>query len=462
MTRYDVFVIGSGPGGYRAAVLANLRGLTVGIAEKATWGGTCLNRGCVPKKTWHHSARLLSAQTAFAERGLSGTLTIDFAQAWSHQKKIVETVRENYTDYLKRLGVGVHVGTAHFTGSHQMQVGEDLIEARAFILATGSEPNIPAPYTLSPGRVLTTDDLFDAPPPPGKRIALIGSGVIGSEFAYILTRLGLDVQWFAESAPLAKSRFSAPALKLLHDALKAEGVSLQRGRATQAEPGEAGVTLHFADGRSSTVDWVLLGTGRRPHTASLGLETAGVACDARGFVKVNAHLQSSQPHIYAIGDVANDRMTANQALADAALVLANLITPGSRRHDRDAVPELVYSAIELGRIGINEDEAEDAEREPATGFAGFEVNPRALGQDEGEGFVRLLADMDNGELLGAEVVGAEAGELIHLMAQNFRDRDALARFSRMAYNHPARSEEVQNASETLAAKWGLSEAIFGP
>jgi dihydrolipoamide dehydrogenase len=125
------------------------------------------------------------------------------------------------------------------------------------------------------------------------------------------------------------------------------------------------------------------------------------------------------------------------------------------------VPELVYSAVELGRIGMNEDDAEDAELEPAVGFAAFETNPRALGQDDTDGFVRLIADMDSGALLGAEVVGYDAGEMIHSIAQQFGHEDALARFAATFYNHPARTEEIQNATETLAAKWGLAEQVFG-
>jgi dihydrolipoamide dehydrogenase len=462
MQQFDLIVIGSGPGGYRAAVLATLRGLSVAIIEKAEWGGCCLNRGCVPKKDWHHTAQLVAASKQFAKRGISGTLSAELDGAWQHQKKVVETVRDSYTDYMKRLGISAFNGAAHFVDAHTVAVGETHLNAKHIVIATGSSPLIPDAYPLTSDRVLTTDDLFDQTPPAGQRVAVVGSGVIGTEFAFILSQLSRDILWIANSKPLANSAYSQPALKILYEALGRHDIKVRTGcRAQCVEVLPDGVRLTLGDGSVETVDWVLLGTGRRPHTDNLAAEAAGVTLDSKGFVKVNAHLQTSVPHIYAIGDVANPRMTANHALADAAVAVANILHPDSRKQDVGAVPELVYSAVELGRIGMNEDDAEDAELEPAVGFAAFETNPRALGQDDSDGFVRLIADMDSGALLGAEVVGTEAGEMIHAIAQQFGHDDALARFAGMFYNHPARTEEIQNATETLAAKWGLTQQVFG-
>lgn len=460
MQSFDLIVIGSGPGGYRAAVLATLRGLRVAIVEAAAWGGCCLNRGCVPKKDWHHSARLIANSRHYAKRGINGALTADLQVAWEHQHKVVATVRDSYTDYIQRLGISAFNGTASFLDPHTVDINNTAINAQHIIIATGSSPFVPPGYPLTPGRILTTDDLFNQPVPAGRRVAIVGSGVIGSEFAFILSQLGCEVMWLSNNKPLANSQFSAPALKILHAALNQSGITTYR-RAEHIEILEEGVKLSFADASNVQVDWILLGSGRRPHTADLHPERAGVALDEAGFVQVNTHLQTTAPHIYAIGDVANPRMTANQALADASIAIANIIHPESRHQTPAAVPELVYSAVELGRIGINEDEAEDAELEPAVGFAAFESNPRALGQDDIAGFVRLIADMDNGTLLGAEVVGNEAGEIIHSIAQQLGHSDALARLAGSFYNHPARTEEIQNATETLAAKWGLSKQVFG-
>ena len=463
MSEFDLIVIGSGPGGYRAAVLAKLRGLSVAIIEKAEWGGCCLNRGCVPKKDWHHTAKLIASSKHFTKRGIQGTLTADLKIAWRHQKDIVQAVQDSYIDYMKRLSITSFTGTGRFVDAHSVSIdGKETIHGKHIIIATGSSPFVPEGFPLSHDKILTTDDLFDRVPPTGRRVAVIGSGVVGTEFAFILAMLGKRVTWITQSKPLAKSNFSQPALKLLTDALEACNIKPRMGiRPQSVDVSAPDVTLKLADGTEESFDWVLLGTGRTPHTASLNLEAAGVTTDAKGFVTTNAHLQTNTSHIYAIGDVTNPNMTANHALADAAVAISNIINGNTRTQDNKAVPQLVYSALEMGFIGMSEDQAEDDELEAAVGFAAFESNPKALGQDDFEGFVRLIADMDSGALLGAEVIGDEAGELIHLIAQQYGREDALKRFAGTFYNHPARAEEVLNAAETLAAKWGLAEQVFG-
>jgi dihydrolipoamide dehydrogenase len=164
--------------------------------------------------------------------------------------------------------------------------------------------------------------------------------------------------------------------------------------------------------------------------------------------------------VYAIGDCANPRMTSNHALADAAVAVANIVSPGSARRDAGAVPEVVYSALELARLGVSEVQAEEAGYEPATGFASLATSPAALAIGEPRGFVRIVADLDSGALLGAEAVGAHAGEWIHVVGATLRAPDALARLAGIRYNHPALAEEILNATETLASKWGLPAAVF--
>ena len=460
MHTHDLIVIGSGPGGYRAAVLGKLRGLDVGIVEKAAWGGTCLNRGCVPKKDWHHTARLVAASRDAEKRGLQGTLTGNLDQAWQHQHDVVGNIRDSYLDYFRRSGVHAWHGMARFIDANTIEVSNERLHARHFIIATGSHALVPDNFPLAAGRILTTDDLFDNPPPAGRRIAIVGSGVVGTEFAFILSQLGCSILWLSNSEPLSHSGYSDAALQLLEQAL--EPCDIQRlPRPEKVTVEDDGVRLEFDGNRVEKVDWVLLGTGRMPHTEGLDLAAAGVETGPRGFIKISPIRRTSAKNIFAIGDVANPRMTANHAMADADLAIANIIQPNSRLMEFDAVPELVYSAIELGRIGMNEDEAIDAGFEPATGFAAFETNPRAVGQDESEGFVRLIADMDSGQLLGAEVIGSEAGEIIHTIANQIGNDDALHRMAHAFYNHPARTEEIRNAIETLAAKWGLKEQVFG-
>lgn len=467
MKDFDIGIIGSGPGGYRAAVLAALRGQKVAIIERATWGGTCLNRGCVPKKDWHESAKWIEQSRHFEQRGIIGNpLRGDLARAWKHQHEVVNSVRQSYLDYLKRLGVQMFHGQGRFIRGHELQIesteGATGIHCDQVIIATGSRPALPEGIETVTGRILHSDQLFDRGVPEGERVIIVGGGIIGTEFAYIFTMLGRQVTWLVHSEALSHTRYSEQAKDALADALSALDIEAQRGFVLK----KAGVKgdlawVEDAQGHRYEADWVLLATGRRPETEGLGLEHTAVRQDERGFIRVDAGLQSDEPGVYAIGDVVGPLMNANQALADATLVVDRILGKTEAQRDPLWVPELVYSALELARIGMDEEQAEDADLEPAVGFAAFETSPRALGQDDAAGFVRLLADMDSGAFLGGEIVGRDAGELIHLLAQG-ADRDALLRqFIAARYNHPARAEEVLNATETLAARWGLGDFLYG-
>ena len=456
MEQFDLVVIGSGPGGYRAAVLAALHGLRAAIVEQGQWGGTCLNRGCVPKKAWYHSARLVAASRDFAGRGITGALSGDLARAWRHQRDVVASVRASYADYLKRLGVSRHEGVARFAGRDVISVGAGFLQAPHILVATGSTPFVPPGLPRSRARVLTTDDLFDAGPPDGERVAVIGSGMIGTEFAFILSMLGRDVVWLTQHAPLTRSAYSEPARKALESRLAAYGIAARTGgRVVGYRLDGDGVILGLPEGGEERVDWVLLGAGRVPRTADLDLARAGVAVNAAGFIEVDAAQRTSAAGIYAIGDVANPAMTSNHALADAAVAVGHIIAPDCTATLRPDVPQVVYSALELARVGLNQDAAEAEGYEPAVGFTSFATSPAALAEGDAEGFVRIVADMDSGRLLGAELAGSHAGELIHLLGPEFGSADALQRLASIAYNHPARAEEILNAVETLAAKWGL-------
>ena len=455
---FDLLVIGSGPGGYRAAVLAAQRGLSVAIAEKDTWGGACLNRGCVPKKVWYSTARLAASAPGLAERGLRGSLAPDLETAWRYQRKVVETVRASYVDYLARLKITCLHGAARFVDRTHVKIGGETIEARHFVVATGSRPALPQSVRGIP-RVLTTDDLFERPLPAGSRVALLGSGSVGAEMAFILPRLGLELVWLTGSEPLERSRFSASARKRLNEALIAHGVTARTGsRPLRAAADGEGVLLELPGGVVERVDWVLAGTGRKPNTDDLDLQAAGIRVDANGFIAVDSAQRTSAQGVFAIGDCANPAMTANHALAEATVAVARIVAPTSDDTPGEWIPEIVYSALELARAGATEDELEDANVEYAVGFSSFGANPAALAEASAEGYVRLLVDRERGILLGCEFTGADAGELIHLAHPGGTEGPLLGRLAQARFAHPSRSEEFLNAAEALVASWGVAPA----
>jgi dihydrolipoamide dehydrogenase len=457
---YDLAVIGSGPGGYRAAVLGALRGLKVVLIEQGVWGGCCLNRGCVPKKVWYATAKLIAANRGYGERGIDGCLSADLTKAWQHQRRVVEQTRLSYRDYLARLGVQTIQGQARLAARGLLVDHRSRIDAGHIIIATGATASEP-PGLKRSERILSTDDLFELPLPSGRRVAVIGAGAVATEMAFILTMLGCEVRWIARRAPLAAHEFSPVARQTLRKALAGYAIVPRLGNdvCAAADLG-AEVTLKFGDGHIERVDWVLLGTGRTPNTAELSLDAAGVERDARGFIVIDAHCRTSVPGVFAIGDVVNARMSANLALADAATAIDDIITPGAVQRSPERVSSVIYSALELACIGKNEDQAEAENLEVATGFASFATNPAALGEDAADGYVRLIADVDRGTLIGAEVVGSEAGDLIGIVAQAMRASDALRVLANSGYNHPSRGEEIQNAVQTLASQWGMAKAIF--
>jgi len=461
--KFDLVVIGSGPGGYRAAVLAAQGGLKVAIVERDTWGGACLNRGCVPKKAWYHTARLAADAAGLARRGLRGTLTPDLGAAWRFQREVVETVRNSYVDFLQRLGVRRIEGSARFVDARRVIVGEEILEGTHFVVATGSRPSLPDTLREGGERVLSTDDVFERPLPSGRRVAVLGGGAVGTEMAFILRQLGLEVLWLTGRAPLSDSSFSAAARKRLAEALNALGIAPRVGsRPLGSALTARGLALRLPADVTEHVDWMLAGTGRVPNTDALGFEEAGVRVSREGFVEVDDMQRSSVPHILAIGDCANPAMTANHALADATVAIANIVSPGARRARRAWIPEVLYSALELARAGATEDELDDADAEYAVGYSAFGVNPAALGAGAGEGYVRLLVGSERGELLGCEIVGQEAGELIQLAAPHAQPASLLDRVSRMPFVHPSLGEEFVNATEALVAQWGFASPGRAP
>jgi len=463
---FDIAIIGSGPGGYRAAIVAALRGKRVAIIEKDHWGGCCLNRGCVPKKAWHDTATLIKKSQTFNKRGLTGRLQGDLQQSWQHQRSVVTTTQTNYLNYLSHLKVTKYQGTASFLTPQHLCIKQSdrtkiTLTAKNMIIATGSSAKPMQSLPWIENRVLSTDMLFDSPPPTGHRVAIFGSGVVSTEMAFILSQYNKQISWLVRAPPLSTSRFSQPGLKALNTALTSAHTHWQQyHQFISMTVNDNDITLTFDNLPPITVDWILLGMGRSPYSDSLQLNNIALTLDPHGFIQRNHHLQTQHKNIYAIGDCANPNMTANHALAEASYAINHILGTSQPAYQPQWVPQVIYSATEMARIGWNDDQAEDRGFEPAIGFSSFQVSPCAMGQEATHGHVRLLAELETGRFLGGEIVGEQAGELIHGLTTSQAPAQQLKTIVNTRYNHPSRMEEILNASETLASQWGLEQFIF--
>jgi len=448
---FDLVILGSGPGGYRAAVLAAQRGLRVAVIEEGIWGGCCLNRGCVPKRAWHETARSVDLTDA-AQRGIQGKLTVDFVVAWQHQRHIVERVRDSYLSFLDRLGVERIEGRGRIAAPGAVVVDDRRINATHILIATGSHPHLPQGWPSDNPRILTTNDLFDTLPPHRGHWALIGGGIVAVELAYILPLLGIGVTWLCRSTPLKHipEVVRTPVLQ----ALARRGIAPRIAPIPTPEIDNDAVRIG-----GECFDAVLVATGRTPNTSDLGLEHLDL--EAHGPISVNERCQTAAPGVWAIGDCTPGPMTANRAMREA-LTVVDAITGAATptKGWRNQIPTAIYSATEGAFFGPEDEALEDAGFEPAVGFVAFDVLPQALAQGQAHGFARLVADMDSGEVLAGQVVGEQAGELIQMLS-TLPPGQALRFLAQSAVNHPSLSEIWSEVAIGMGKQWGLNPQLWG-
>ncbi len=456
-TGYDLVVIGSGPGGYKAAVTAAHLGARVALVERDLPGGTCLNQGCIPKKTLAYLAALIEDVSALQGRGLAGKVRGDFAGALRHRDEVVAGIRSSFPVWLRRLGIRVHRGQARFLDRRRIEVaGEDgttVLEADRVIIATGSEPRRLDACPVDGERIITSREFMLGHPSQPRRALMVGGGTIGCELGYVLHQFGSEVT-IVERAGRLLDRPCIPerASALLARKLQRLGVDLRLGTTVAAaEPGPEGVRVYLSDGSEALFDLVLVAVGRRPRTAGLALESAGVAVDGHGFIVTNEHLETTAPGIYAVGDVKGGPMTANAALHDAKVAATNAAGGGSLQRNYNIVPIVIDSALEIAAVGLTEGRAEDAGFEPDVARASLGGSPKARTRHDVEGFIEVVHDEETGQMLGGCIVGPEAGEQIQMLTAACQSRKGLWFLKEISYSHPSWCEELENAIDPYTA-----------
>ncbi|AZO35725.1 dihydrolipoyl dehydrogenase [Mesorhizobium sp. M2A.F.Ca.ET.037.01.1.1] len=456
---YDVVIIGSGPGGYVCAIKAAQLGLKTAVVEKnATFGGTCLNIGCIPSKA------LLHASEMFAEAGHAfDTLGVEIPAPKLNLKKMMAhkdtTVASNVNGVaflFKKNKIDSFRGTGKVISAGKVSVtGEDgkveEIETRNVVIATGSDvAGIPGVKVDFDEKVIvsSTGALSLAKVP--ERLVVVGGGVIGLELGSVWARLGAKVT-VVEFLDNILGGMDGEVSKQFQRLLTKQGFEFKLGaKVTGVAKAKKGATVTFEPvkgGATETIeaDVVLVATGRRPYADSLGLQEAGVELDERGRVKTDAHLRTNVPGIYAIGDVIAGPMLAHKA-EDEGVAVAETIAGQAGHVNYDVIPSVVYTSPEIASVGKTEEELKKAGIDYKAGKFPFSANGRARAMLHTDGFVKILADKVSERVLGVHIVGFGAGEMIHEAAVLMEFGGSSEDLARTCHAHPTMSEAVKEAA----------------
>ena len=411
MMQTDLLIIGAGPGGYRAAEYAAKQGLQVVIIEQDEVGGTCLNRGCIPTKTFVHSA--------------------SFAEAVERQQQVVSQLRSGVEGILSAPGITLVRGHAAFADARSVSFGDDIISARHIIIATGSSAKMPPIEGLNDPRVMTSTGLLQLRELP-KRLCIIGAGVIGMEFASVFQRFGTEVtviEFLKECLPMLDSDVAKRLRKLMEKA----GIVFKMKTAVHS----------VAD---IDADAILIATGRKANTEGLNLAAAGITLAPNGTIPVDDNFMiNALPSVYAIGDVNGRQMLAHAAEMQAMRVVNHIVgkSDGIRF---DVMPAAIFTKPEAACVGVSEDQLKEQGVDYKCHKSFWRANGKALAMNESEGLLKLLADTD-GRILGCHAFGAHAADIIQEVSVLMCRDTTVCQLRDMVHIHPTLSEVLKAAVE---------------
>ena len=451
MSKYDVGIIGGGPGGYVAAIKAAQLGGSVCLIEKGEWGGTCLNRGCIPTKTLYAVANLATQVQEAPDFGvhISGETTIDYPQVLTHKNSVIQQLTGGIAQLLKANKVDAFNGTGTLTDRNTIIVRKsdgttEQLHAKNIIIATGSEPADPPVFEIDEEHVLTTTGILNLTELP-ESLLIVGGGVSGCEFASIFNALGCKVT-VLELLPTILATEDVQVIRHIQLFMKRKGITIHTGaKLTHVKKSDAGVTAVLESGEEMTAAKMLVSIGRRYNTDGIGLEKVGVRTE-NGKIVVDAQMQTSVRGIYAVGDVASRYLLAHVASAEGKIAAQNCLG-NNVEMDYQVIPWCVFTLPEIGHVGMTEKEATDEGYEVKIGRFPYAANGKALGLRETDGFVKTVSDVDSGDILGVHIVGAQASTLIHEAAVAVRLGASAADIAHTVHAHPTLSEIVMESAE---------------
>lgn len=462
---YDLIVIGTGPGGYVCAIKAAQLGLKVGVIEKrATYGGTCLNIGCIPSKALLHASEVFH-QTGHGIDALGVEVSapkLNLSKMLAHKDATVKSNTDGVAFLFKKNKIDAFQGTGRVLGEGKVSVTNDkgeeqIIETKSVVIATGSDvAGIPGVEVEIDEKIIISSTGGIALEKVPATMVVVGGGVIGLELGSVWSRLGAKVT-VVEYLDTILGGMDGEVSKQFQRMLAKQGIDFKLGaKVTGVEKSGKGAKVTFepvkgGDALTIDADVVLIATGRKPFTEGLGLAKAGVVMDTRGRVEINNHFQTSIPGIYAIGDVVRGPMLAHKA-EDEGVAVAEIIAGQAGHVNYDVIPSVVYTQPEVASVGKTEEELKAAGIAYKVGKFPFTANGRARAMLATDGFVKILADKETDRVLGGHIVGFGAGEIIHEITVLMEFGGSSEDLGRTCHAHPTMSEAVKEAALATFAK----------
>jgi dihydrolipoamide dehydrogenase len=462
MSQYDVAIIGSGPGGYVAAIRCAQLGMKTAIIEKySTLGGTCLNVGCIPSKAMLDSSHHYEdAVKHFEEHGIEipGEIKVNLEKMIARKQSVVDQTCDGVKFLMDKNKITIYEGVGSFKDATHINIkkkdgAEEAIEAKHIIIATGSKPASLPFIKMDKERVISSTEALKLKEIP-KHLLIIGGGVIGLELGQVYRRLGAEVtviEYMDRIIPTMDGGLSKELMKVLKKQ-KVQFALSHKVKSVERKGNEVIVKADDKKGEEITFtgDYCLVAVGRNPYTEGLNLEAAGVKLEERGKIAVNAHLQTNVAHIYAIGDVIKGAMLAHKAEEEGTFVAE--ILAGQKPHiDYNLIPGVVYTWPEVAAVGKTEEELTAA----GVAYKVGQFPMRALGRSRAsmdlDGFVKILADKETDEVLGVHMIGARCADLITEAVTAMEFRASAEDIARMSHAHPTYAEAVKEAALAATA-----------